>query len=86
VLPFIVPFMRNVYRLLFEKEKKIREGMKMMGMTNTSFYSSWVITYAIIYAFISLIMTLILKAQIFVKSNFFLIFLVIWFFGVVLIF
>jgi len=37
-----------LYKILLEKEKKIREGMKIMGMTNTSFYLSWYIDYSII--------------------------------------
>ena len=44
-LPMIVCYVRLIYRFLFEKEKKIREGMSIMGMTNTSFYLSWFITY-----------------------------------------
>lgn len=32
-----------VYRLLYEKEKKISEGMKMMGMSISSFYMSWIV-------------------------------------------
>lgn len=36
-----------ISKMLSEKEKKIREGMKMMGMSNSSFYLSWIITYSI---------------------------------------
>ena len=39
-LPLLLIFLRYIYAILSEKEKKIREGMKMMGMTNISFYSS----------------------------------------------
>lgn len=86
VLPLILPFLRMIYRLLYEKEKKIREGMKMMGMTNASFYTSWSITYIVIYTVICLINATILKAKVFVVSNWFLIFFFLWFFCLVLIF
>lgn len=53
-----------LYKILLEKEKKIREGMKMMGMSNTSFYLSWYISYSINYTFISLVSSLILSGLI----------------------
>ena len=43
------------YGLLIEKEKRIREGMKIMGMTDFSFYFSWISYYLIIYTIISLL-------------------------------
>ena len=43
--------------------------MKMMGMSNTSFYLSWYISYSINYTFISLVSSLILSGYIkFIKS------------------
>jgi ATP-binding cassette subfamily A (ABC1) protein 3 len=53
------------YALLYEKEKKLREGMKMMGLNNTSFYLSWIITYFIIYTIISIIATILLSYSIY---------------------
>jgi ATP-binding cassette subfamily A (ABC1) protein 3 len=47
-LPLLAVFTGLVKKLLTEKELKIREGMKMMGMSNSSFYLSWVITYFIL--------------------------------------
>jgi ATP-binding cassette, subfamily A (ABC1), member 3 len=54
-----------IYRLVYEKEKKIREGMKMMGMTNLSFYLSWFIWYGVIYTLISLLMSVLLTFAVF---------------------
>lgn len=61
ILPLMIIFLRNTYALLYEKEKKLREGMKMMGLSNTSFYLSWIITYFIIYTIISIIATVLLS-------------------------
>jgi len=49
------------YAIINEKEKKLREGMKMMGLNNTSFYLSWIIQYTIIYTLISIIATILLS-------------------------
>ena len=43
VLTWMLLFLRMTFKLIHEKETKIREGMKMMGMNNTSFYLSWII-------------------------------------------
>ena len=61
VLPLMIIYLRMTYALLYEKEKKLREGMKMMGLQNTSFYMSWIITYLIIYTIISIIATILLS-------------------------
>ena len=64
VLPLIILFLRMTYGLLQEKEKKINEGMKIMGMNDSSFYLSWLIYYEIIYFIISLIVSYILNASV----------------------
>ena len=58
----------------------------MMGMSNTSFYLSWIITYEIIYFLISLLISGLLKAKIFNDSNFGTIFIYHFLFCNVLIF
>lgn len=60
VLPLMIMYLRMTYQLIFEKEKKLREGMKMMGLNNTAFYMSWIIHYFIVYTFISIIATILL--------------------------
>jgi ATP-binding cassette, subfamily A (ABC1), member 3 len=64
------------YGLLTEKERKIKEGMKIMGMRDSSFYFSWVIWYFGIYFITSLLVSLILKGTVFANSNYLLILIV----------
>jgi len=82
----ILGFLRLTSKLLVEKEKKIREGMKIMGMRNTSFYLSWIITYFIIMTVISLLVALALKIAIFKKSGYVFMFFWFWLFAISLIF
>lgn len=49
----VVIFLRTVQYILNEKETKIRETMKIMGMSDFSYYLSMFIPYAIIYAIMS---------------------------------
>ena len=85
VLPLIVVFLRMSSSILTEKENKIREGMKIMGMQDASFYLSWVSWYMIIYTIISIVITIILILSIYKNSNFILIFIWYWFFCMTLI-
>jgi len=32
--------------VVMEREARLREGMRMMGMRSSAFYASWVVTYA----------------------------------------
>lgn len=86
VLPMILVYLRMTYGLLVEKEKKIREGMKVMGMSDASFYVSWVLYYLIIYFLISILVASILKGAIFKSSDWSVIFIWHFLFGISLIF
>lgn len=59
ILPLLGLFAGLVRKLLVEKENRIKEGMKMMGMTNFSFYMSWVLTYFLMMLIITLVITYI---------------------------
>ena len=76
IIAYILPFLKLIYFIGYEKEKKIKEGMKMMGMNETAFYASWLITYFIIFLVLTLINSLLLKIYIFTFSHYFLIFII----------
>jgi ATP-binding cassette subfamily A (ABC1) protein 3 len=46
--------------MLSEKEKKIRETMKIMGMTSFNYYFTWFIRYFAVYVIVHVICALIL--------------------------
>jgi len=48
-------------RILSEKEKKIKEGMMIMGLGRASFYSSWIITYLVYYVILSALIAISLQ-------------------------
>lgn len=95
VFPWIVLFLNFLYKLLYEKvnstvylitkliliikERKIKEGMKMMGMTNRAFYQSWLITYGLMSLLSSLLTSLVFKVF-FKNANWLLLFIWIWIF------
>jgi ATP-binding cassette subfamily A (ABC1) protein 3 len=42
-LPIAIIYLRMTGVMMLEKERKIKEVMKVMGMTNTSYYGSWIL-------------------------------------------
>jgi ATP-binding cassette, subfamily A (ABC1), member 3 len=82
VLPLIVIFLQVVRGILKEKENKTREAMRIMGMSDTSFYLSWIIYYAIIMAVVSALCVSIMRASVFVHSDWSLMFVWHWLFGI----
>jgi len=80
-LPMLLPFLRMVNLLLKEKEKRIREGMKMMGLQNNAWYLSWFIHYFIIFTLISLVVSLELINFFFKNTSWIFVFLWHWLFS-----
>ena len=52
-LVFSVGLFKLTQGLVQEKEKRIKEGMMMMGLKNWVFWASWGITYLIIFFFVT---------------------------------
>ena len=57
---FVVPLFRTEYRIVSEKETKVRESMRMMGMKDISYWMSWFTYYTIINILLSLVVFLML--------------------------
>ncbi|XP_060533320.1 cholesterol transporter ABCA5-like [Cylas formicarius] len=62
-----------------EKESKIKEGMKIMGLYDSVFWLSWFIIYAIFVLFLTIICcTLLFALKVFQNTNFALIFVLVF--------
>jgi ATP-binding cassette subfamily A (ABC1) protein 3 len=57
LLMYIAPLSRIISRIVAEKESKAREGMKMMGLTDSPYWLSWMAYYFLIVTIISVIST-----------------------------
>ncbi|KAL4500348.1 hypothetical protein ABPG72_003299 [Tetrahymena utriculariae] len=74
VLPMIASFLRFTSRILNEKEKRIREGMMIMGLGKAPFYLSLVLTYLVYYFFLSTLVTILFKFLVLTYTKFFVFF------------
>jgi ATP-binding cassette subfamily A (ABC1) protein 3 len=76
----LIPVVRLISRICTEKETKVREAMKMMGLTDTPYWLSWYIMYLVIYTFIAVVCTLIC-IPIFRYASKFVVFLMFFIYG-----
>lgn len=68
--------------LVAEKEKKIKESMKMMGLRDSAFWLSWGLVYLIVIAISTAIITILMVAtSFFANSNALIFFLILFFYG-----
>jgi ATP-binding cassette subfamily A (ABC1) protein 3 len=79
---FLIPFYYIVSKLAEEKESKIREGMKMMGLKDSIYYLSWFIFFFTLMFVMSIIISLLIGFSLFIQSNFFLIFMMSLLYGI----
>lgn len=81
VLIYVLPIKRILTRIVSEKGSGAKELMKVMGMSETSYWLSWFIYYFAVSLIISIVSTLILSINVFPHSNKFLIFLYFFLYG-----
>lgn len=81
LLGFLYPISRLISYTVFEKEKKIREGLYMMGLEDGIFHLSWFITYAFQFAVSSGIITICTMDTLFQYSDKTLVFMYFFAFG-----
>ena len=75
IFPLLVIFLGFIYHMLKEKERKITENMRNMGMSLLPHYLSWMTFYTIVLFSCSIVWSLIVKGTFFRYSNF----ICIWF-------
>lgn len=74
MISFGIQYLYITSKISSEKESKAKEGMKMMGLRNTTYYAAWFITYIMISIVTSFIVSAMAITLIFQKVNFFLFF------------
>ena len=77
IIAYMCPLCLYVYRMVEEKENKSKEGMKIMGLSEGTYFLSYFIQYFIITFIDSIINTLILSL-IFTKIPFYFLFIILF--------
>ena len=73
LLIFIPPVYNTVFMLVKEKESRIKESMRMMGMKDLAYWLSWYAYYTIISTLIVILAWLVLLINCLTYSNSFLV-------------
>ena len=81
VMTFFFPSFFLIRGLVVEKETRIREGVRMMGMGDGALYASWVATYALLFLVVALCVAITCSATMFPRSDAALLFVYFWLFG-----
>ena len=66
---FLIPLYYIVSKLAEEKENKSREGMKMMGLKDSSYMLSWFVFYTCINLVQATLITLMVCINLFVRER-----------------
>ena len=52
---FVPPIYNTIFMLVREKETRMKETMRMMGMTNFSYWLSWYVYYSMITSVVAIL-------------------------------
>lgn len=78
IVIFIPPVYNMVSLMVREKESRIRESMRMMGMRDTAYWLSWYVYYLVISTIVVLLAWLVFLINCIEYSNSFLILISFW--------
>jgi hypothetical protein len=81
VLIYILPVYSLVYMIVKEKESRCKESMRMMGMSDVSYWLSWFAHYTLVNTVIATIAWLILLINVIQFSRPFYIWIYFWLYG-----
>lgn len=68
-LLFILPVFNIVFFIVKEKEQRVKESMRMMGMTDFSYWMSWFIYYTMINTVTSFVAWVTLSINVFLYTS-----------------
>jgi hypothetical protein len=81
LLMYIPLIYRTVYRVVFEKVTKAKESMRIMGMTDFPYWSSWLAYYTIVNTAIATGVWFVLMINVIDRDSAFLLWVIIWVYG-----
>ena len=83
IVAYALPLTINIYRIVKEKESRAKEGMKIMGLSEFTYFLSYFVIYFIINLFYSIVNALILR-NVLTNIEFLYIFLLYFLYGLVI--
>ena len=81
IIMYVPPIYRTAYRIVQEKENKVKESMRMMGLGDFAYWASWFTYYTIVNTAISGLTWAIMCTSVMQKSDPWILFLTVWLYG-----
>ena len=81
LIMYVPPIYRTAYRIVQEKENKVKESMRMMGLGDFAYWASWFTYYTVVNTCISVLTWCVMITSIMQKSEGWILFLLVWLFG-----
>lgn len=81
MLMYVPLLYRTVYRIVFEKVTRAKESMRMMGMSDFSYWSSWLCYYTLVNTLLSTLCWGVLMINVLDRSSSPYIWTFIWIYG-----
>ena len=78
ILTFLYTQKKVINELIAEKESRVRESLRMLGMGNAALFGAWYITYAVIFAALCIVFTIAACFRVFYYASPTLLFLFFW--------
>jgi hypothetical protein len=78
---YILPLYRTTYRIVAEKESRTKESMRIMGMSDTAYWLSWLTYYSIVNSIIAGLNSALLSRFILLKTDFWILYCAVWLYG-----
>lgn len=78
---FVPLVYRSVYRVVFEKSTHLKESLKMMGMKESSYWSSWLVYYTVLNTVLVSLAVFVLSINIFKLESMPTMWFTLWLFG-----
>lgn len=81
IVSFLVPLYKCVHMVVAEKDSKMRESLRMVGMSESSFWLSWLAYFTWVNTLVSLSMVTGLYMLVFDRSDYTVTFAFVWTYG-----
>ena len=78
---YIPPVYRTVYRIVAEKENRAKEAMRMMGLKDFPYWTSWYMYFTIVNTLMVTLSWVILVKWVFRYTDWTIIYLTVWLYG-----
>ena len=78
---YIPVLYRMVYRVVYEKTNRVKESLRMVGMTDLPYWTSWLLYYTATNTLLVVLVWSILMINVFSRNSALVLFLILWLYG-----